>query len=220
MPDEQHDMGDKASPTTVLKALARYLAWGLWVSPLTLALAFFSGLEGLGAVLYFVLLSLGAGFVIRGIAHSVQLVGERGVLRFIAISGESTPSVPQYSLEQSLVERGQVAEALAMYESRIARSAGDADVRLRAAELYATSGNNPRRAAELFAEVRRIDGVGSGQDIYASNRLIDLYSGALDMPGRALVELRRMIDRYPGTPAAANARNALARLKRGSSVTE
>ena len=203
---------------TALKAFARYFAWGLWVSPLTLALAFFSGLEGLSAVLCFVLLSFCAGIFIKVVSGAVQSVGERGVLRFIAISGESTPSVPQYSLEQSLVERGQVAEALAMYETRIASSATDADVRLRAAELYATSANNPRRAADLFAEVRRIDGVGREQDMYATNRLIDLYTGALDMPGRVLVELRRIIDRYPGTTAAANARNALARLKRDAPI--
>lgn len=207
-------MGETVVPTNALKAGARFFAWGLFASPLTLALTVMSGLRGLGALLCFVLLSLGAGVVIRGIIGMLQSFGEQGVQRFIAVSGSSTPSVPQYSLEQSLVERGQVAEALAMYESRIATSATDADVRLRAAELYATAGNNPRRAAELFVEVRRIDGVGSGQDMHATNRLIDLYSGALDMPGRALVELRRIVDRYPGTPAAANARIALARLKR------
>jgi len=49
-----------------------------------------------------------------------------------------------------------------------------------------------------------------------TNRLADLYNGPLKQPGKALVELRRLIDRAPGTPAADHARVALARLKSDS----
>jgi hypothetical protein len=49
--------------------------------------------------------------------------------------------------------------------------------------------------------------------VYASSRLADLYDGPLNEPGRALVELRRIIERYPGTAVATHARDALPKLK-------
>ena len=92
-------------------------------------------------------------------------------------------------------------------------SAGDARVRLAAADLYMTHGANPKRAAELYREVQRMPTASSGQDVYASNRLADLYLGPLREPRRALVEFRRLIERYPGSRAADHARLALGTLK-------
>jgi hypothetical protein len=69
------------------------------------------------------------------------------------------------------------------------------------------------RAVELFREVQRIETTPIGVYIYATHRLVDLYTGPLNEPGKALVELRKLIDRYPGSPAAENARVALAELK-------
>jgi hypothetical protein len=53
----------------------------------------------------------------------------------------------------------------------------------------------------------------SGHDIYVSNKLADLYLGPLKAPGKALVEFRRLIERYPGSSAARHAKSALAHLK-------
>ena len=50
--------------------------------------------------------------------------------------------------------------------------------------------------------------------VYATNRLISLYLGALADPGKAMGELRRLIDRYPASDVAVHARKALADLKR------
>ena len=47
----------------------------------------------------------------------------------------------------------------------------------------------------------------------ATNKLVDLYLGPLKDPGRALVELRRLADRYPGSTAAKHAKMAIANLK-------
>lgn len=46
----------------------------------------------------------------------------------------------------------------------------------------------------------------------ASNRLVDLSLLGRD-EGRALVELRRLVECYPGTDTAIRAREALGRLK-------
>ena len=47
--------------------------------------------------------------------------------------------------------------------------------------------------------------------LYATHRLIDLYLGPLKDPGRIMVELRRMADRFPET---IDGQGALAELKR------
>jgi hypothetical protein len=133
--------------------------------------------------------------------------------KLFAVDGSSTPYKEQYSYQQALVMQGRVDDALESFEAVIAEKPDEVSPRVKAAELYARERQNHRRAAELFREVQRIAGVPMGDDIYASNRLVDLYTGPLNDQGRALVELRRLADRYPGSPAAAHARDALAALK-------
>jgi hypothetical protein len=43
--------------------------------------------------------------------------------------------------------------------------------------------------------------------------LVDLYDRRLGEPGRAMAELRRLIDRHPGDRAVRRLRHALAELK-------
>ncbi len=136
------------------------------------------------------------------------------VWKRFAVDGTSTPYTEQYSYQQALVMRGQLDEALESFEAVMAEKPEAVDARIRAAELYARERGNHARAAELFREIQRIPTVTLGEDIYASNRLIDLLTGPLDDPGRALTELRRIVDRYPASPAAAHARDALTALKR------
>jgi len=128
-------------------------------------------------------------------------------------SGASTPYEEQFSWQESLVMRGLVDDALASYESIIAERPAMASARLRAAALYASRGGNPQRAAELLRAVMCMPKVSARDDIAASNRLIELLMGPLGEPGRAMVELRRLIDRHPGTDAAARARLTLSELK-------
>jgi hypothetical protein len=147
-------------------------------------------------------------------AVSVALSGAVGAgWHHVMASGASTPYEEQFSYQDSLVIRGQVAEALASYEAIIAERPTAAAPRLRAAALYVSRGGDPRRAAELAREVQRIPGVAAREDIAATNRLIELLAGPLGEPGRAMVELRRLMDRHPGTDAATRARLMLAELK-------
>ena len=139
--------------------------------------------------------------------------GAGRAMRYVTEGGSSTPYEDQYSQEQTLVMRRDYAAALELFEQRIARDPADARVRIAAAELYATHGRNPRRAADLYRTVQRLPGVGTGQDVYASNKLADLYLGPLGDPKRALVEFRRLIERYPASVAADHARLALSNLK-------
>ena len=142
--------------------------------------------------------------------------------RFLAVSGRSTPAAADYSMEQALVERGDLEAALSLYEARFAASPDDTEAMLRAADLYARSAGNPQRAVELFNALRRVDGVTPQQDLYATNRLIDLYTGPLATPARALAELRRLIDRvsqqhrrHTGACNACSVESRASRSRRG-----
>jgi len=132
---------------------------------------------------------------------------------YLLPTGASTPYQEQFSREQALVMQGRVPEALALFEQRIAADPGAVEARIQAAELYATHGANPARAAGLFREVQRLPGLTSGQDMYVGNRLADLYVGPLATPARALVELRRLLDRYPDSRMTPQLRQAITTLK-------
>ncbi len=125
----------------------------------------------------------------------------------------------QYSHEDAMVMRGDVAGALASYEQIILEAPGDPRPRLRAAELYAKA-KQPERAEALYRAVQRLHRVAPKDDIFASNRLVDLY---LAWPGHetnGLRELRRLVDIYPETDVAERARAGLVTLKSRLGVAE
>jgi tetratricopeptide (TPR) repeat protein len=125
----------------------------------------------------------------------------------------------QYSHEDAMVMRGDTGGALASYEEIILEAPNDAQPRLRAAELYAKIGQR-ERAEELYRAVQRLPKVAPKDDVFASNRLVDLY---LVWPGhetKGLRELRRLIDTYPETDVAERARAGLVNLKSQLGVAE
>ena len=160
-----------------------------------------------------------AAVVTAGMAFLLGKVAGDGWHK-VAISGASTPYEEQFSYQQSLVMQGKVDEALASFEEMIAATPDAIEPRIRAAELYSQNREGARRAAELLRQAQRIPSIAPGRDIYATNRLVDLLTGPLRNPGRAVVELRKLIDRYPSSTAAAHARDALARIKRELLATD
>jgi hypothetical protein len=170
------------------------------------------GIEGWWLFAFVVVCGTVAGLFIHRFTRSVFEGAAEGVLAFLWPSGKSTPYAPSYSLEQSLAARGDVDGALRAYEDAIAANPHDPEPRVQAAEQYRSSGN-AHRSAELLLELRRLPGLSRGRELYATQRLIDLYLGPLGDDGRAIVELRRLIERFPGTPEERGARDALARIK-------
>ena len=159
---------------------------------------------------------LTAAFIWAGITFGTAAAEAFG--RMVLPTGDSTPYEHQFSHEDSLAARGDIAGAIESLEAAIAVTPLTAltgvNVRIRAAELHMGKGGDPKRAAELFREIQRFPGASPSQDTYVSNRLIDLLLGPLRQRSRALVELRRIADRYPDSSAATHARAAIARLKR------
>jgi hypothetical protein len=135
-----------------------------------------------------------------------------GTHRLLA-GGNTTPYTVQHSYQQALVMQGRLPEALASLEAIIAEPESTVDVRIRAAELYTREAKNHQRAAELFREAMRHPLCTAGEEAYSVNRLVDLLNGPLQQPGRALVELRRLADRYPDSVIGQRALAALRSLK-------
>lgn len=158
-------------------------------------------------------IGIGAAIIAAVLIHYFSEATGQGFLSFLQPSGSSTPYEKQYSLQDSLAIRGDVASAIASYEEIIAADPADVEARIRAAELHAAKGGNPKRAAECFLEARRVPGLTPARDLYISNRLIDLLRGPLKDEGRAMVELRRLVHLHPTSRDAHFARDAIAKMK-------
>ena len=127
--------------------------------------------------------------------------------------GSSTPYRHDFSQIESHVVRGDHVVAAELWEMAIVERPGDVEVRVRAGDFFAGVGARPDRALALFREVQGLPAVPPERLLYVSQRLVDLHLAPGGDKGRAVVELRRIIDRWPASAAARHGREALARLK-------
>ena len=179
-------------------------------SAVMLIMAQGGGTPGPITVLIAALVGYGAG---RGSWAIASKAGDAA--QYFTAGGSSTPYEEQFSQEQALIMQRDYAGAAACFEQRIVMNKEAPDVRvfIAAADLYRTDAANPARAAELYRMAQKLPALSPGQDVYVANKLADLYLGPLKQPGKALVEFRRLIERYPNSRTADQARLALANLK-------
>lgn len=170
-------------------------------------------------LLFVVVTAVVVAGVLFAMTHQMPAGVANMLVSFLAPNKGTAPRETSYSHIQAMVARGDIAGALLAYEAVIAADPGAVDASLRAADLYASSGRDPARAAALLVDVRRRPGLSPQRDLYATQRLIDLYDGLLQQPQRSLTELRRIVERHPGTREAEFARVALARRKAESRGT-
>jgi len=123
----------------------------------------------------------------------------RGIGAITVPSGDSTPSVNQHSSIQALVARGEYAKAAESYRAAIAADPADLAAceqlgRLAIGPLkdYDTALLAFREAERRCAEPRRRVGF--------ALLVAGIYRDNLKDPGRAAVELGRILDRYPEAP--------------------
>ena len=206
---------DRAGPDAWLRFRAG--GYGLLGTGITFAVlslvSLIGGVPSFGMLVGFLLTGALAGFVTAYMAAKLGDGAGAVMKSFIQPSGNSTPYEQTFSYQEAMIMRGDMAGALESYEAIIAEHPGFVAPRLRAAEHYSSGNRNPKRAAELFREVRDLPGVPIRDAIYSCSRLVDLYGGPLAEPGRAVVELRRIIEHYPGSDVARHARTALPALK-------
>jgi tetratricopeptide (TPR) repeat protein len=177
----------------------------------------FSSMAGLGPAATMALVILGPVLLTFGVGKMVlrmlRTAGE--AVRVVLEGGSSTPYTEQYSYQQTLVMQGRLDEALESYEAIMAEPESAVDVKIRAAELYAREAKRYDRAAELLRAAIRHPKCSPSEEVYSARRLADLLSGPLNQPGRALVELRRIADRYKGTNVGDHALEAIRLIKSG-----
>ncbi len=116
-----------------------------------------------------------------------------------------------YSAIESLVARGEYQAAAVDYAVRAAR--GDSDALTRRASLLAGPLGDPQTALGELEQFRATPNLKPVDDIRVGLALAHLHERALDDPGAAMRELRRLIDRYPTVRGVRRMRQTLAGLK-------
>ena len=182
----------------------------LLLSPLGYGLATLREMTGRERIIGALVASTGIVAMGYALLRIVQWLSG-GTVNAIVHPGGPSRAGKSYSRALSLAEAGRIDEATVAFE-KLRAVEGDDVITLRAeAEMHTGPGGDPQRAAELLLRLRRVAIEGGRDELYASHRLIDLYHGALDDPGKVMVELRRMADRFPDTQ---DGQGALAELRR------
>jgi hypothetical protein len=117
-----------------------------------------------------------------------------------------------YSSIETLVARGHPQAAAEAYAERARNHAERAEATLRRAALLAGPLKEPETAAVELDSLRS-GPLSKRDDFRVGLALVELYEHHLGDPGRAMTELRRLIDRYPTAQDARRLRAALAELK-------
>ncbi len=180
----------------------------LFCTVLALILAFVTRdarmLELVGAVwaIYGLTVAFLSGVLEPVIDGFFQLLANSGLMRVGA----------GFSGIETLAVRGHHRAAADAYAER-ARNPGERiEATLRRAQLLAENLDEPETAAAELDSLRSHP-LSRRDDFQVGLALVDLYEHHLRDPGRAMSELRRLIDRYPATQGVRRLKSALHTLK-------
>jgi hypothetical protein len=202
---ETPDRGSDTDPFDLIRYVAGFLlglgtviAVGLWITGIT----------------PHALLLVGALWSVYGLIHAI-LDGILDPVIDFAATALSNIGLARYrasfSYIEAMVARGEVNAALAEYGRLM--DAGDTRAAVCRATLLAGSLAMPLKARielEEFRETRRLR---PADDIHLGLALARLYEEALDEPGHAMREIRRLLDLYPNARGLRHFRRTLAALK-------
>lgn len=118
-----------------------------------------------------------------------------------------------YSGVETLVAQGRYAEAAEAYRERAQVDGDRAEATLRRAALLGGVLGEPETAAVELENLRAGNRLTPAEDIRVGLALAELAERRLGDPGRAMSELRRLIDRYPSARHLRRLRAGLAELK-------
>lgn len=117
-----------------------------------------------------------------------------------------------YSAVETLAARGHYQAAAEAYAERARNPADRVEATLRRAALLAGPLAQPENAA-VELDSLRAHPLSGRDDFRVGLALVGLHEHQLNDPGRAMSELRRLIDRYPTARGARRLRDALGALK-------
>lgn len=167
-----------------------------------------------GSLRFLITLTSGAVAAIVTWRLSSTATGSVGssFLNFLLPAGRSPLGRRSNCHPRRLLERGLFDEAFFAYEAALLEHPQDVDLRAEVAEACYQH-ERAERAFELFMELRDLPTATRSTSLYASQRVIDVLLGPLADEQRAMVEMRQLIELFPGTREADLARGALTRFK-------
>lgn len=160
---------------------------------------------------FLVLLNLPLAAIGVFVIHASVGGAATGLVRTIYAEGDLPPP-RAYPRQETLIARGQYAEAAGYYRDHLVIEPDDNEARLRLAVLLETHLGDDPGAEALYKEVR-VRAPAPREEVAAANGLIDLYRRT-GQRGRLIGELARFAERFRGSAAGAAARRELAELKR------
>ena len=113
---------------------------------------------------------------------------------------------------EALAVRGDYATAAEAYRERAQRPSDRVEATIRRAALLGGPLRQPETAL-VELEALRDTGLTAGEDVRVGVALVDLFERRLGDPGRAMAELRRLIDLHPDHASIRRLRRLLADLK-------
>jgi hypothetical protein len=157
------------------------------------------------------------GFAIGKVIGTFVVQGSGDAARAFTLPGAAGFYANEHSEIDTLEVRGDFRGAVAAWEAVAIAEPGNPWPLVRSGELYARELGEPAVAVEWFRLARSLPGVKPELQRYASQKIIDLLLGPLGDRGRAMVELRMLVDKHPASREAEGAREALRNLKAESS---
>jgi hypothetical protein len=154
-----------------------------------------------------------AGGLSWGVNYLLLGSGDKFGRSIYAPSGDTNRYTPTFSHIEALEIRGDLAGAERAWDDACRENPDNALVLVKSADFQFRVKKDPAAALDRFRRVRAMKGASSELIRYASQKVIDIHLGPLADEGRALVELRRMVELYPDSREAADARGVIAKLK-------
>jgi hypothetical protein len=198
--------GSNQEPLRLLRLAAGALLLGGTILALVLGL---SGAEPRALELVGIFWAI-YGFMVGLVSGVLEPVVD-GVARLLTDAGLQRTG-GGYSGIETLVARGETAAAAEAYRERAQEPGDRVEATLRRAALLAGSLGQPETAAVELDNLRTT-ALSDRDDVRVGLALANLHEHHLADPGRAMTELRRLIDQHPGDRAVRRLRRALEELK-------
>lgn len=144
--------------------------------------------------------------------YALELIGAVAGRLYFG-SGRSTPYRHQHSMALALVAQGKYLAAIAEFERDIAEDRRTSAPYLHIARIHRDKLGQPEDAIAWFKRARTAGVLGPGEEMMVAREMYEIFTLRLKSPVRAVPELARIAETYPGTDGDW-ARKELAELRR------